>query len=719
MQKEAHIMGNQMANDSTNDYVASFLNGNMTIEEINARLQKIIDIEYALDKSSIIAITDRQGKITYVNDLFCEMAQYSREELIGQNHRIINSGYHSKEFFKQMWRTIGNGHIWKGEIKNKKKDGSFYWVHATIVPFLNEKGIPYQYISIRTDITKEKELEEVVARSNEKYRLIAEHSVNLISLIDQNGMFQYISPSFNTVLQYELCYVENSNIFNLIHPSDEILLKKNIDKLLSKQLENVEIEIRIRNSLGQYIYVEADLSRVHNSTYSKEPLILVAMKDITSEKEIEKQILHLSYHDPLTGFPNRLSFMRELRKEIIKSNRIAILFLDLDNFKSVNDQLGHDLGDIFIKEAAKNIKSSIRPSDMAARMGGDEFIIMLRNAQDEKVVQTVVSRILKKFNKPIIVENKEFVVTCSIGVAIYPQHGSTPEELIKNADNALTHVKKGNKNDFLIFNKDIESQSLERRILESAMRNALENEQFFIQYQPKINMITNKLVGMEALVRWEHQDLGVIPPGKFISIAEEIGLIIPLGEWVLKRTCQQVVKWHKKYNTSIVVSVNVSVRQLEDPHFIDKLKKILKETKIKPQLLEIEVTESILADVQNAVEVLNKIRALGVKVSVDDFGTGYSSLSYIKHLPIDIIKIDASFVRDIHMNEESRAIVKAVLNIANSVGLNVIAEGVELKEQIEILCADGCQFAQGYYFSKPLNQNDFEQYLLQFIENNQ
>lgn len=711
-------MANELVAGSYKDYVASVLNGEMTAEEINQKVKELLEIEYALDQASIVAITDQKGSITYVNDLFCELSQYSREELIGQNHRILNSGYHPKDFFKEMWKTIGNGKVWRGEIKNKRKDGSYYWVYATIVPFLNEKGIPYQYISIRTDITKEKELEEELARGNEKYRLIAENSVNLISLINKDGMFHYISPSFNRILQYDLCYLENRNLFEIIHPADLTVFKENVDKALNKRLKNIEMELRIRNSCGQYVYVETDLSIVHQSTYSKEPLILVSMKDISAEKEIEKQILHLSYYDPLTGFPNRLSFISELRKEMLKSHvqSIGILFLDLDNFKSINEQLGHDSGDIFLKEAAEKIKNSIRPSDVAARMSGDEFIIMLRNVKDEETVKTISNRIINSFNKPITVDNKEFIVTCSIGIAIYPQHGTTAEELIKNADKALTHVKKGTKNDYLIFNKDIETRSLERRLLENALRNALENGQFFLQFQPKMNMLSNKLVGMEALVRWKHPDLGIISPNKFISIAEEIGLIIPLGEWVLREACKQARIWQEKYHSSLMISVNVSVRQLEHPQFIENIKKVLRETKIKPQLLELEVTESILADVQNVVEVLNKIRELGIQVSVDDFGTGYSSLSYLKHLPIDTLKIDASFVRDIHINEESRAIIIAILNIANSIGLKVIAEGVELQEQIETLCINGCQFAQGYFFSKPLDKKEFERYIEQCVE---
>ncbi|TSI11780.1 EAL domain-containing protein [Lysinibacillus sp. BW-2-10] len=688
----------------------------LNIEEIKDQLKELLDIEYALDKSSIIGITDQRGVITYVNDLFCELSQYSREELIGQNHNLLNSGYHSKQFFKDMWKTIGNGRIWKGEIKNKRKDGVDYWVHATIVPFLNEKGKPYQYISIRTDITKEKELEEQVIRSNEKYRLIAENTVNLIALMKEGGSLEYASPSFETVLSHDLIELEKGNLFDLIHHDDILFLKHDLEYFLEQGEQSFDSEYRLRNSKGDYIYVEAVFSKTKNHIEnSSKELILVVMKDITGKREIEKKIFHLAYHDSLTGFPNRRSFMSHLRNEMLDRKKskynMSILFMDLDNFKNVNDQLGHDVGDMVLKKAAENIQKIIRPTDIAGRMGGDEFIVMLRDVKYDNETEYIVKQILQSFQSPIQVEGQDYFVTCSIGVANFPEHGDSPEELIKNADNALAHVKSGMKNDYLIFNKTIETQSIERRLLESAMRTAIKEDQFYIEYQPKINIETKRVIGMEALVRWNHPDLGTISPGKFIPLAEETGLIIPLGEWILKESCTQTKKWHDAGYNSLTVSVNVSVRQLEDPFFIDKVRTIVQESGLDPTWLEVEVTESIFADVKNTVAILNEIRNLGIQISVDDFGTGYSSLSYIKNLPIDILKVDQSFIKDIHQNEESNAIVQAILKIADSIGLQVIAEGIELQEHVEKLSINGCKFGQGYFFSRPLKVNAFEEFM--------
>ncbi|CAM5193860.1 PAS domain S-box-containing protein/diguanylate cyclase (GGDEF)-like protein OS=Ureibacillus acetophenoni OX=614649 GN=SAMN05877842_10654 PE=4 SV=1 [Ureibacillus acetophenoni] len=688
-------------------------------EEIENQLKKLLDIEYALDQSAIVAVTDRQGIITYVNDCFCKLSQYSKEELIGKSHQMINSGYHPKEFFKNMWRTIGKGEIWVGEIKNKRKDGSFYWVHATIVPFLNEKGLPYQYVSIRTDITKEKQLEEEVIQSNEKYRLIAENSVNLITLINEDGSFDYVSPSFEKILKYDLQSLEESNLFELVHPHDLQALKNKLQVFLVKK-EPLECEFRLSTLDGNYIDVEAVISFTEKSPYScSNDLLLLVMRDVSSKKAIEKKIHHLAYHDSLTDFPNRRSFMNQLRNELLARQKskygMSILFIDLDNFKNVNDQLGHDIGDIILKKSADHISKVIRPTDIAARMGGDEFIVMLRNINSPDETNEIVKRILAIFRAPFQVEGEECIVTSSIGVANFPEHGESAEELIKNASHALARVKEKTKNDFLVFNKTIEYQSIERKLLESAFRIALQEKQFSLEYQPKMNMKQDTIIGMEALVRWNHPDLGTIPPGKFISLAEETGLIIHLGEWILYEGCRQAKEWQDKGLENLIVSINVSVRQLEDPSFIEKLKRVLEQTKLEPQYLEIELTESIFADIKNTTVILEEIRSIGIQVSVDDFGTGYSSLSYLKHLPIDTLKIDASFVRDIHVNEESKAIVRAIINIANSIGLKVIAEGIELQEQAHQLYIEGCKFGQGYFYSRPLKVEAFERFMQQSI----
>ncbi|WP_081976283.1 sensor domain-containing protein [Ureibacillus manganicus] len=685
---------------------------------VQQKLEKLQQLEYVINQSSIVVVSNTEGNIIYVNDLACEISNYSREELIGQQHAILYSNEFQTNKQDDIIQTLKKGQIWKGEMLNEKKDGSPYWVYATVVPILNDQQKTIEYYSISTEITEEKEFAEDAKRTNENYRLIAENTSSLVTLIDKDGLFQYVSPTFNSVLNYDTNKIMTENFFTLIHPDDFDIVEQDVQTYCKKRKESLLMDFRIRDESGEYIDVEATIRIINNSTYSSNDLYLIVMKDIRNRKAVEKTIYHLAYHDSLTNFPNRRSFMSKLSDEMMSrtksKDKLAVLFIDLDNFKNVNDQWGHDVGDLVLKQTASIIQSSIHPKDVAARLGGDEFIVLVKNVQSEEDVITLVKKLLGKFRSPIVVNGIEHSITCSIGIAIYPDHGTTTDELIKNADDALYMVKGKGKNNFTIFDETIEHQSFERRLLENALRQAIIDNQFYLEYQPKLNIATNELIGMEALVRWKHPELGIIPPVKFISLAESTGLIIPLGEWILRESCRQTKELHDKGYGNLSVSVNISVRQLEDPYFIEKVQKVLDETGLDSKWLEFELTESIFADLKNTVSILQEVRNLGIQISVDDFGTGYSSLSYIKHLPVDTLKVDQSFVKDIHVNQESQAIVLAVLNLAKTIGLNVIAEGIELEEHVDKLSEKGLLFGQGYYYSKPLKSDAFEE----FINNN-
>jgi len=708
-------MGNENL-ETARDWTYPFLETSLfdRDESLKEALKELADVRHALDQSSIVAITDARGMILYVNDQFCRISQYERKELLGQDHRILNSGYHSSSFFRKMWSTIGFGQVWRGEIRNKAKDGSFYWVDTTIVPFLTEQGKPYQYISIRNDISLQKQMEEDIRKSEEMYRLITENSSDLISIIDAEGKFKYVSPSHRSLLGYELADFEQHYMYEWIHEED----REHFNKAIQDQQVTGEasplLELRVRTKHSDYYDMETGINPIIDPSGIVSSLVLV-MRNITERKRSERMIHHLAYHDTLTDLPNRRLFMDRLRKEIHQAKQLrlqlAIMFLDLDRFKNINDSLGHEAGDLILIEASQRISQCIRSNDMVARLGGDEFIVLLTNISSPEEVASISRRIQQSLQKPIDFKGKLFHISCSMGIALFPSDGREPKELMKRADMALYAVKDSGRNGISFFRLDMEERSLERILLENELKKAIQQGQFHLDYQPKLDIATGQLIGMEALVRWNHPELGRIPPNKFIPIAEETGLILPLGEWVLRHGCEQNKKWQDQGYLPLKLSVNLSVRQFYQSDLLVKIKEILQQTGLEPQWLELEVTESVFADLDNAAAILQKIRDLGIHTSIDDFGTGYSSFGYIQRLPIDTLKIDASFIRDIHQNKESHAIVKAILTIAQTLGLNVIAEGVENQEQLAVLSEDGCDQGQGFLFSKPLSGHDFEQYL--------
>ncbi|WP_400162033.1 EAL and GGDEF domain-containing protein [Brevibacillus sp. TJ4] len=683
-------------------------------DKLKQALQKLKDVRYALDQSTIVAITDQRGAILSANDEFCRISQYGRHELIGQDHRLLNSGTHPKQFFRDMWACIGSGKIWRGEICNRAKDGSLYWVDTTIVPFINQEGKIYQYISIRNDITARKQMEEEIKKSEELYRFIAENTSDVISIIDTDGNFQYLSSSHKQVFGHEIANEKTYSLLDWVVDEDRDVMESAIRYTCSSRKEYL-VECRLKAQSGETIWTETKMNPVADEQDQVKSLLLVT-RDITERKHSEEMIHHLAYHDPLTDLPNRRMYIQHLNREIRQAkrfrSRLAVLFLDMDRFKDVNDTLGHEAGDMLLVEAAKRLGESVKPGDMVARLGGDEFTILLHQLANEQEAANVAEQIISRMQQPFSILGQELNLSCSIGISLFPKDGDQAEDLLKRADTALYTVKARGRSGYDFFDETMETKSLERILMENELRKAIELEHFQVHYQPKMDIRTGRLTGMEALVRWIHPELGVIAPNRFIPIAEETGMILPLGEWILREACRQNKVWHDEGH-SLKVSVNLSARQVYQKNLVSVIQQILEETQLSPEWLELEITESIFLKMEEATAVLQQIRSIGIQISIDDFGTGYSSFSYIKSLPVDTIKIDASFIRDIHHNQESQAIVKAIVTIAESLNMNVIAEGIELTDQVKALQVNGCDHGQGYLFSKPLTKADFDRYLLQ------
>ena len=460
-------------------------------------------------------------------------------------------------------------------------------------------------------------------------------------------------------------------------------------------------------------------------------LLIDGFNDMLSEIEARDEVLRqrqghlqeLANFDNLTHLPNRALYCDRLQQSMQQADRarekVVVMFIDLDHFKDVNDTLGHRVGDMLLVAASERLKVAIRTSDTVARMGGDEFTILLPAVKNVNGPLVVATKLLKRLSEPYMIEDSEIHVTASIGIAIFPDDGDTVEALLKNADTAMYEAKKNGKNMFQFYSEDMSNRTKSRIDMLGDLHHALERNQLVVYYQPKIAVPGHHVIGMEALLRWQHHNMGMISPDKFIPLAEETGLITPIGEWVLYEVCRQIKIWEANGHPSYPIAVNVSPIQFKKPQFAETVRKIVEETGVTPPLIELEVTESaIMQDVETTVLILNALKDMGFKISVDDFGTGYSSLSQLKRFPIDTLKIDKSFILNIIKNKEDEAIVTAIISMAQSLGLNIIAEGVETIEQMQMLSDKGCYEMQGYLFSKPIPPDRIEAFILSMKQPN-
>ncbi|MFZ0290846.1 MAG: EAL domain-containing protein, partial [Candidatus Sulfotelmatobacter sp.] len=430
-------------------------------------------------------------------------------------------------------------------------------------------------------------------------------------------------------------------------------------------------------------------------------------RDITDRKLAEERVQFLAYYDALTGLPNRTLLQDRLAKALAgarrRKDKVAILFLDLDRFKDINDSLGHSVGDLLLQEVAERLKTWAREQDTVARVGGDEFLIVLTGLKDVADAAVATERIVNLMTAGFVVQGHPVNVSCSIGVSIFPEHSADCETLIKNADAAMYSAKENGRNRFQFFTEDMNAQGVERLTLENSLRLALDKKELFLVYQPQMDIATGRITGLEALLRWQHPDLGLVPPDKFIRIAENSGLIVPIGEWVVRTACRQARKWQDEGLPPVSVAVNVSAVQFRQEGFCELIRRVLHETGLAPQYLELELTESLLlANADLMLSVVQELKAMGVTLAIDDFGTGYSSFSYLRQFRVSKLKIDRVFIRDVAVNPDDAAITSAIISMAKSLRLKVIAEGVEDESQMSFLRAHQCDEIQGYYFSKPL-----------------
>ncbi len=611
----------------------------------------------------------------------------------------------SKECYKYFKYAL-KGKSQTFELITKEIDGKQYYFEISISKL--EQDAETYLLAILRDITEKKSIEEKLKILS----LTIEQSPAMVMITDIDGNIEYVNPSFTKItgFPFEEAIGQKPSILKS-NKMSQIIYEELWNTILSGKTWSGELNNKKKN--GELYWEHSYISPIKNEL-GKITHFVSVKEDITLRKKYEEELLKQANYDSLTGLPNRILAMDRLTQAIEQSDRndttSLLMLLDIDRFKNINDSLGHIVGDQLITEVGQRIKSCIRKYDTVARLGGDEFLIIIMNIRDHKT--TIVEKILDAFKEPFRIDGHLLYITVSIGISVCPIDGKDPYILLRNADSAMYKAKSEGRNRFWFYSSEMNEIATKMLEMEMELRKALERNEIYLNYQPKIDLKTRQIAGVETLMRWKNEKFGFVPPDEFIPIAENTGLIIELSNYMMQEACKQYKIWNEITNNNINLAVNVSSQQFKRNNFLDNLMNILNNADITPELFEIEITESLLIeDIEKTTEILNFLSNKGISISIDDFGTGYSSLSYLKKFPVDKLKIDRSFIMNLSENTDDYELVNAIVLIGKSLGLEVIAEGVETKEQEILLKKIHCDKAQGYYYSRPLSDKDFIEYL--------
>lgn len=677
-----------------------------TVDQVTALLERNEARFRAMvrDSNDIMAIVDPHGRLVYASPVTERILGLDIDPLIGTDvFDLIHPDDRDAARRAFQFTREGKEGADRVEVRLRRRDGTWRVVEAVATNLLDDPSVEGIVISAR-DLTDRRRAEAELREAQERFRSAFEYAPIGMALISIDGRLFRVNRALVQILGRGESELLASSMLDLCHPDDRDQCREQVRRLFAGVTQSTQLEQRFLHHDGHPVWVSVSASLVRD--VNDQPMYLVCqIEDIGERRANGEALAHQAAHDPLTGLPNRLSFVDRLGRELARAEatreRIAVLFLDVDRFKVVNDSLGHSAGDRLLVAVADRLSSVMGPTDVVARFGGDEFTILCRNVSSEETVELIAERIAQAIARPVALMEGEVFVTASIGIALSGNTADTPETLVRNADAAMYRAKERGRDRAELFDAREHHRAVDDLRTGNALHRAIERGELRVHYQPMIDLASGTLFGFEALIRWEHPERGLVPPMEFVPLAEETGLIVPLGVWALEQACRQAVRWHEASpdGAPLSMSVNLSPRQLAEPALPNDVARVLHDTGIQPSALWLEITEStLMRDAESALSALGALQALGLHLAVDDFGTGYSSLAYLERLPVEALKIDRSFTEGVGARKDSTAIVGAVVGLARALRLSTVAEGIETPEQFEQLRGMGCEVGQGFLF---------------------
>jgi diguanylate cyclase (GGDEF)-like protein/PAS domain S-box-containing protein len=647
---------------------------------------------------------DRDLKLTSWNPRMEELTGVSPGAALGKGLLEVFPPPRHVEISTLLERALGGETVTSDDFVWTSPDAiSEKWLGAVFAPHRDAAGGIRGIVGVLRDVTARRMVAEATAPVAPEFQRLVEQAVVGMYVL-QDGRYRYANPKLAATLGYTQPEIlAFDSIASLVALDDHALVFSRIRQTLAGNEDGSSYTFHAIHKSGRPVEVEVLEAAIE---LDGQPAIVGTLTDVTERRRIEAQIVAQAYNDPLTKLPNRARLLDRLDVDVAQARRhdrkLAVVYIDIDFFKYVNDSWGHSIGDSLLQSLALRLKRSVREADTVARIGGDEFVILVPELRQSEDLASIATKLLGLVGRPFSLGGRTIQVAASIGIASYPEDGTDPEALLRNADAAMYRAKELGRNNFQLCTRELTQRAAEHLDLQKGLRLALEGEEFVLHFQPITSIVSGRTVGVEALVRWQHPQKGVVGPTIFIPVAEETGLILPLGDWVLRSACSELRRWHQKWVADLRVSVNFSARQFRERNLAHLVERALTESSLEPRHLEVEITESIAMEgAEIVVANLNVLRNMGVGIAIDDFGTGYSSMSYLKRYPVTSLKIDRSFVTDLPVNPADAGIVRAIIEMAHGSRLNVIAEGVETKDQFQLLQQYGCNEMQGYWISRP------------------